>query len=121
VRARLREVILNSKAILALVAVLAAAAVPGGCAKPGLSTHATENPKISYEVLFSRNGCEVGRFIDYGRPVYVTVCPGAGLSASQASYVEQCGKSCYRVVDTHQRQIRGNPSTTIADVAGSQD
>lgn len=78
-----------------------------GCARPALSTQQTENPSIPYEVLFSRNGCEVGRFMDYGRPVYVTICPDAGVSASQSSYVENCGKNCYHTVDRHQRQSRG--------------
>lgn len=77
------------------------------CARPALSTHTTENPKISYEVLFTRRGCEVGRFLDYGRPVYVTICPDLGLSASQSSYVESCGKNCWHTVERHQKQGRG--------------
>lgn len=94
--------------MIRLALVSATLAALAGCAQPALSTHATENPSISYEVLFSRNGCEVGRFMDYGRPVYVTVCPESGVSAAQSSYVEQCGKNCHRTVDRHQRQIRGD-------------
>jgi hypothetical protein len=100
------EAAVNSfgKCALAVLAVL-----PIGCARPSISTKATDNPKIPYEVLFTREGCEVGRFVDYGRPVYVTLCPAAGRSASQSSHVEQCGKNCHHVVDTHQTQLRGEP------------
>lgn len=98
---------MNPRTSLALAALAALA----GCARPALSTHSTENPQITYEVLFTRSGCEIGRFSDFGRPVYITICPGAGLSASQSSYIESCGKNCVYTVDRHQRQIRG-------DVAG---
>ncbi len=59
-----------------------------------------------------RHGCEVGRFTDYQRPVYVTVCPDAGTSAAQSSWIEQCGTdgkgtpTCQRVVDRQQNQVR---------------
>lgn len=94
---------------------LAAAALVSlaGCARPALSTHSTENPKIPYEVLFTRNGCEIGRFTDFGRPVYVTICPGTGLSASQSSFIESCGKNCWHTVDRHQQQIRGDSSALM--------
>lgn len=99
---------LNPNAPLAQVALVLAALA--GCARPALSTHKTENPSIPYEVLFTRSGCEVGRFIDFGRPVYVTLCPAAGVSASQSSWVENCGKNCTHTVDRHQTQIRDEPS-----------
>lgn len=101
---------MGSKLKLARVAVLVAALA--GCARPALSTHQTENPSISYEKLFSRNGCEIGRFMDYGRPVYVTLCPQMGVSASQSSFIETCGKNCYRTVDQHQLQLRSAPMAT---------
>jgi hypothetical protein len=100
---------MNPKTTLAQLALLLLAAL-AGCARPALSTHKTENPSIPYEVLFTRNGCEVGRFIDFGRPVYVTVCPATGVSASQSSWIENCGKNCNRTVDRHHIQIRGEPT-----------
>ncbi len=93
--------------LLCIGLALAVAAGLVGCARPALSSHATENPHIAYERLFTRDGCEIGRFIDYGRPVYVTLCPALGVSASQSSWVESCGKNCYQTVDRHQTQVRG--------------
>lgn len=81
--------------------------MPPALALGARGPHTTENPKISDEVLFTRKGCEVGRFLDYGRPVYVTICPDLGLSAAQSSYVESCGKSCWHTVERHQKQGRG--------------
>lgn len=97
--------------------VVAAAALIAACARPAIQVEATENPAIKYEVLFTREGCEVGRFIDYGRPVYVTICPAAGVSASQSSRVESCGKNCYAVIDVHQTQVRGDRPSGVG-VAG---
>lgn len=93
----------------ASMVVLAALGGLVSCARPALSTHETENPHISYERLFSREGCEIGRFIDYGRPVYVTLCPKMGVSASQSSWVENCGKNCWKTVDRHQVQLQAEP------------
>jgi len=104
-----------------ILVVLTMVAAMAGCGRPALSTHNTENPSIPYEMLFSRNGCEVGRFYDYGRPVYVTICPKTGLSASQSSWVEDCGKGCYKVVDRHQVQIRGERADAGAVSAGRAD
>jgi hypothetical protein len=95
------------KTKFALAAVLTGAALLAGCAQPAVQTIPTENSSINYEVLFTRNGCEVGRFIDYGRPVYVTTCPG-GTSASQSSHTESCGKNCTSTHDTYQVQTRGS-------------
>lgn len=107
---------MNPRTPLALALVLLAA-----CARPAVSTHNTQNPRITYDVLFTRSGCEVGRFIDYGRPVYITLCPGAGLSASQSSYIESCGRNCAYAVDRHQRQIRGDVRDVPAPPRESTD
>ena len=81
-----------------------------GCAKAPIAKEATDNPEIQYEVLLNRSGCEVGRFTDHGRPVYVTMCPEAGTSASMSSWVEQCGdrskSNCWVTVDRQQMQVR---------------
>lgn len=100
---------------------LAALAALAACARPAVSTHDTQNPKITYDVLFTRGGCEIGRFIDYGRPVYITICPGTGLSASQSSYVESCGKNCWHTVERHQRQLRGELPGAAAPPRESTD
>lgn len=102
-----RRAHLARRAVLLVLMMVTTVAAMVGCGRPALSTHNTENPSIPYEMLFSRSGCEVGRFYDYGRPVYVTICPKTGLSASQSSWVEDCGKDCTKVVDRYQVQIRG--------------
>ena len=98
---------MNKHLKIAAAAFMAVAAL-AGCARAPMETQPTENPDISYSVLFNRHGCEVGRFYDHGRPVYVTVCPDSGVSASQSSHTESCGKSCMRTVDTYQQQVRGD-------------
>ena len=92
----------------------------GGCAKDPIQTEPTNNPDITYEVLFHHDGCEVGRFEDYGRAVYVTVCPEKGTSAAMSSWVEQCGDrsrpNCWVQIDRQQMQLR-----VSEDAMASQD
>lgn len=68
-----------------------------------ISTSPTDNREIYYQVLFTRNGCEIGRFKDK-RWVYVTLCPG-GFSSSQTHHIESCGKNCNQEIDDFQTQI----------------
>ncbi len=87
-----------------LAAVTLSAFMLVSCAKDPISTETTENPQIPYSVLFNRHGCEVGRFSDSGRSVYVTLCPENGTSKSHTRYTESCGKSCTHTVDVDQMQ-----------------
>lgn len=101
---------------LAIAALFGVAAVVSGCAKAPIETVQTENPEISYSVLFNRHGCEVGRFEDSGRAVYVTICPEGGTSATQSSHSESCGKNCTRTVEHNTMQVRESPGTMIPGV-----
>ena len=93
---------------IALAAAFMAVAALAGCAQAPMETVHTENPNIEYSVLFNRNGCEIGRFYDHGRPVYVTTCPEAGTSSSQWSHSESCGKNCTTTVNNENMQVRGD-------------
>lgn len=82
------------------------------CNKPAASVSGTDNPNISYEVLFNRQGCEVGRFQDAGRNVYVTICP-SGEQTSSTSYQQSEGKTSYPVMNT---QVNGSTAPTAVPV-----
>jgi hypothetical protein len=97
---------MNRSTKLKLAAAFMAAVSLAGCGVNPVSTQPTENPDVAYSVLFNRNGCEVGRFYDYGRPVYITTCPSAGTSAAQWSHTESCGKNCTTTITDTQNQTR---------------
>lgn len=69
--------------LLKLSSLFAAALIAGGCGIEPVEIYATNDPKITYEVLFVRHGCEVGRFkSDAGAlsPI-VSVCPPPGAES----------------------------------------
>lgn len=90
--------------------VAAAVAIPAfiltACDKPAIEEAKTDNSEITYSVMFNRHGCEVGRFVDAGRNIYVTFCPSEGTSNAQWSHGESCGKNCTKTVPDYSMQAR---------------
>lgn len=66
--------------IKALSAVFIAVLLTG-CEKDPEKVVETSNQSIKYDVLFSRQGCEIGRFNDSGYPVYVVICSDGSARA----------------------------------------
>ncbi len=56
------------------------------CTKAPIATEQTQNSEITYEVLFHRHSCEIGRFSDSGNHVYVTICPRNDTAPPQAPH-----------------------------------
>lgn len=104
---------IKSKFVMAAVGLAALVGV-AGCANDPISTVSTENPQISYSVLFNRNGCEVGRFKDAGEYVYITICPGAGTSSTSYDVTE--GKATRPVMNVQTRQQAQDGLQEIAPV-----
>lgn len=76
-------------AALFLILVLAA------CDKPALRTQSTNNVKVSVELLFRNEGCNVWRFYDSGYPIYYVTCgPEVQTSWNERHYT---GKSYYGI------------------------
>ena len=75
-----------------------------GCVTPipGQQTVQTTNKAIKVELLFEVDGCKVYRFYDgmsnggaYPVAKYFTKCVGS----NSVSWVEPCGKGCWREVE----------------------
>lgn len=64
------------------------------CGKPPIATTRTENPEVSVDTLFTKDGCTVYRFNDAGYKYFVR-CE-SGSSSTQG--LESCGKNCTRDV-----------------------
>jgi hypothetical protein len=56
-----------------------------------ISQHATNNPQVDVELLFSHDGCDVFRFRDPGYHYYVR-CQNASVQQTNQNVV--CGKNC---------------------------
>lgn len=56
-----------------------------------IAQHATNNPQVDVELLFSHDGCDVFRFRDLAYHYYVR-CKDA--SVQQTNQAVSCGKSC---------------------------
>ncbi len=72
---------------LLFVAMLATGCMPADA----ISKHATNNPNVDVELLFSHDGCDVFRFRDPGYHYYVR-CQNA--SVQQTNQNISCGKNC---------------------------
>jgi hypothetical protein len=72
-----------------------AAVIVTGCMPVDpISQHATNNPNVNVELLFSHEGCDVFRFRDPAYHYYVR-CSGVGVQAQTTQQVS-CGKNCSR-------------------------
>lgn len=58
--------------------------------KPATQTDRTNNPDISVDLLFEKDGCQVYRFWDFGWH-YFASCPGSAVTTPKV-----CGKGCIR-------------------------
>ena len=103
---------------IALVLVLATTGCePTDTVVKHLELAPTGNPEVNLQVLFVRHGCEVSRFWDNRKPVYLTLCPG-GKSTATSSYTESCGKSCTKKVTVPQIQDTSPPPSQSPEIPG---
>lgn len=76
-------------------------------------TERTTNSEINFEVMFERRGCEIGRFYDGSRYIYVTLCDG-NRTSSRIEYRTSCGKNCITDVVTLGATVPVRPDENIA-------
>ncbi len=81
---------MNVTTALKTTAASMAALAIFGCSKEPKRVEQTTNKDIQFEVLFTRHGCEVGRFYDAGHSVYSVICPDG---PSRVEYYVPNGRS----------------------------